>query len=151
MNESLSKDLAVLYEEDVTNFINNLKEIPEDKLWDKPNSIPNSAGILAQHIAGNLNYYIGAVLGETEYKRNREAEFTISHKSKKELIDDLENVIEVISLVLPGLSEEQLNAPFPANNSKLRTTRKALLFFYRHLNYHLGQLNYLKRLLNNHV
>ena len=149
MNISLSKDLAVLYEEDVMNFINNLKEIPEDKLWYKPDPIPNSAGILAQHIVGNLNYYIGSVLGETKYKRNREAEFTVSHKSKRELIEDLENTSEIIRHVLPRLSEEQLNALFPATNTKSRTTRKALLFFYRHLNYHLGQLNYLKRLLSN--
>lgn len=149
MNDSLVKDLAELYVNDVKAFIDNLNEIPEDKLWNAPKHIPNSAGILAQHIAGNLNHYIGKALGKTGYKRNRDAEFRISDKSKSDLIEDLQDVIKMLRTVIPDISEEQLDAPLPVNAPHSRTTRKALLHFYRHLNYHLGQLNYLKRMIAN--
>ncbi|HKJ45682.1 MAG TPA: DUF1572 family protein [Balneolales bacterium] len=149
MVEFLMNELSTLYEDDLQKFVENLKEFPEDKLWLKPENIPNSAGVLAQHIAGNLNFYIGATLGETNYKRERDAEFTISDKTKKELIQDLESVIEVIRLVLPGLSEDRLKEPFPVKIPRSQTTLKALLHLYHHLSYHLGQLNYLKRIVIN--
>lgn len=148
MEENLASDLAQLYEEDLRSFIDNLKEFPETKLWEVPANIPNSAGILAQHLAGNLNYYIGTVLGKTGYERDRDAEFTISYRSRDELVLDLEEIIDIIKKVMPDLTSQQMEAPFPNPKQKSKTTRKALLQFYRHLNYHLGQLNYLKRILS---
>ena len=49
----------------------------ESDVWRVPPGISNSAGTLALHLAGNIQYYIGTVLGGTGYLRDRDAEFAL--------------------------------------------------------------------------
>lgn len=141
-------DLIFLFRRDLDTFIQNLEVFPDEKLWKVPDGVKNSSGMLAQHIVGNLNYFIGVGLGDTGYKRNRPQEFTNTGRSKKELINDLLNTQEMIEEVLGNFSEDELDNDYPLTVSYDYTTRRFLFHLYGHLSYHLGQLNYLRRLLS---
>ena len=120
----------------------------EADLWKVTERINNSAGNLALHLTGNLNHFIGAVLGDTGYIRNRDSEFTTKGISKTELITSLEYTIKTIKQTFDKFSEEDLQKKFPLEkHGKEVTTGHMLLHLLTHLNYHLGQLNYHRRLL----
>jgi len=120
----------------------------EADLWKVTEGINNSAGNLALHLTGNLNHFIGAVLGDTGYIRNRDSEFTTKGISKTELITSLEYTIKTIKQTFDKFSEEDLQKKFPLEkHGKEVTTGHMLLHLLTHLNYHLGQLNYHRRLL----
>ena len=69
----------------------------DDLLWQIEKEISNSAGTLALHLIGNLNHFIGAVLGETGYIRNREAEFSDRNVSRSKISTDIDAVKQVIN------------------------------------------------------
>jgi len=58
----------------------------ESDIWVIAKEIKNSAGTLCIHLNGNLKHFIGAILGGTDYKRDRDSEFTIRNISKTELL-----------------------------------------------------------------
>jgi uncharacterized damage-inducible protein DinB len=117
-------------------------------MWVKADGINNSAGNLALHIAGNLQHFIGAALGNSGYVRNRKAEFAKNNVPKEEVIKEIDHAIEVIQMTLPRLSEDDLQKPFPIEvfESPIKT-EFFLLHLLGHLNYHLGQINYHRRLI----
>lgn len=128
--------------------INSYKE--ESKIWIIEDNITNSAGNLCLHLIGNLNTYIGAGFGKTNYVRNRELEFSLKNISKKELIDKIESTILVVDLSLQNITEEELKNEHQVLVFDKKTTLEYLLVHLTtHLTYHLGQINYHRRLLDN--
>ena len=78
---------------------------PDDaSVWQTVPGVTNSAGNLALHVAGNLQYFIGGVLGGTGYVRNRELEFGRRSGTRAEIAAELDAAIRVVRDVLPGLS-----------------------------------------------
>jgi hypothetical protein len=141
-------ELTELFERDLLKLKEELIHFKsESNIWAKADGITNSAGTLVLHLAGNLNYYIGALLGNTGYVRNREEEFSLTGVSRSQLISTIEELIIVIKNTLPNVSDEQLEAIFPLEAYGKRSTAFYLMHFYGHLNYHLGQVNYLRRIL----
>ena len=121
----------------------------ESKLWLISRDIKNSAGNLCLHICGNLQHFIGAVLGNSGYVRDRDAEFGKKNVSKDELLDSIVTTNDVIARVLESLSEDQLTRDYPIDLFKKKmTTSFFLIHLHSHLNYHLGQINYHRRLLD---
>lgn len=138
-----SRDLLQLKTE-----INSYKD--ESKIWIIHHNIANSAGNLCLHLIGNLNTYIGAEFGKTNYIRNRELEFSLKNISKKQLIEQIENTILVVEMSLTTITEEQLENEHQFLIFDKKTTIDYLLIHLTtHLNYHLGQINYHRRLLDN--
>jgi len=122
----------------------------ENNLWIVKEGINNSAGNLTLHLLGNLNYYIGAVLGHTGYIRHREDEFDLKKVLRADLITNIENCIVIVKNTLNKLTDEDLAKDFPVEVSgKISTTDFILIHLSNHLNYHLGQINYHRRLLAN--
>jgi uncharacterized damage-inducible protein DinB len=122
----------------------------ESKIWIIENSIANSAGNLCLHLIGNLNTYIGAEFGKTNYIRNRELEFSLKNISKKELIDKIESTILVVEMSLQKITELELQNEYQILVFDKKTTLEYLLVHLTtHLTYHLGQINYHRRLLDN--
>ena len=120
----------------------------ESSIWDIAPGISNSAGNLCLHLIGNLNHFIGAVLGNTGYIRQRDDEFALKNIPRSELILSLENTILMIKKSISGFSEADLDQNYPLEkHGKVVTTRYMLLHLLTHLNYHLGQVNYHRRLL----
>lgn len=138
-----AKDLQKLKEE-ISLYKN------EATIWQVEKGIANSAGNLCLHLVGNLNHFIGATLGNTGYVRNRDAEFASKNIPQHQLIKMVEDTISMIETVLPSIKEEQLAGEYPLIVFKDKmTTGYFLVHLVGHLGYHLGQINYHRRLLEN--
>jgi uncharacterized damage-inducible protein DinB len=111
--------------------------------------IKNSSGNLCLHLCGNLQHFIGAVLGNSGYVRNRDAEFSKKDVPLKELVDEIELTMKVVEKTLKNLPEGILEKTYPINVFGYEmTTEFFLTHLTTHLNYHLGQINYHRRLLD---
>ncbi|MEL1256094.1 DinB family protein [Flavobacterium sp. DGU38] len=121
----------------------------EGQLWAIDKNISNSSGNLCLHLIGNLNTYIGAELGKTGYIRDRPLEFSEKDIPKNELISEIDETILVVNDVLDSLTEVDLQTIYPQIVfEKEMTTGFFLIHLSTHLAYHLGQINYHRRLLD---
>jgi len=121
----------------------------ENIIWTTDKAIANSAGNLCLHLVGNLNTYIGAVYGNTGYTRNRELEFSLKGIAREALLKMIGETITMIESTLPLVTEVQLAAEFPLLVWETKTTSAYMLVHLAtHLGYHLGQVNYHRRLLD---
>jgi uncharacterized damage-inducible protein DinB len=122
----------------------------EEDLWKTSPGISNSTGTLALHLLGNLQHYLGAVLGETGYVRDRDAEFSRRDVPRAEIVAEIERTREVVRRVVPSLDDAALGAEYPQEVAGRRmTTGYHLIHLVAHFAYHLGQVNYHRRLLGN--
>lgn len=120
----------------------------ENDIWKTKEGIKNSAGNLTMHLLGNLNHFIGRSLANTDYIRKRDEEFTVKNIPRETIISDINSLKEIVKNTLPDLSEEDLKKQFPLKiQEQTFTTHNMLIFLLLHLNYHLGQINYLRRML----
>jgi hypothetical protein len=144
----LKESLVQLFERDLNKLIEEIKLYKnESDLWIKQGSISNPAGNLALHLAGNLNHFIGFTLGNTAYKRERDAEFKTTSVPREELLSSLEKTKSVVNNVLSNLKTEDFEKPFPLEKQgEIFSTNYMLLHLLAHLSYHLGQINYHRRL-----
>ncbi len=121
----------------------------EDLLWETPKGISNAAGNLCLHLVGNLNHFIGAALGNTGYVRQRDLEFSQKDVPRTQLITQVEQTIPMIESVLASLTEAELQETYKHRVfDKPMTTEYFLIHLAMHLAYHLGQINYHRRLLD---
>ena len=122
---------------------------PDDEsVWQVAPGISNSAGNLALHLAGNLRHFIGAVLGGSEYKRDRDAEFSTKGISRAELRAIIADAIDDLNMAFDKITGEQLAAEYPlAIVEKRFKASDYLTHLAVHLSYHLGQIDYHRRLL----
>lgn len=118
-------------------------------LWLVEGQITNSAGNLALHICGNLNHFIGAGLGKTGYVRNRDLEFSLKNISKTEIIAKIDGTFEMIKTTFLHLTEQNLEEKYPSLFLGKEVKKgELLLILTSHLAYHLGQINYLRRMIS---
>lgn len=144
----ITDSLFALYIRDLDKVILeiNLYE-KEENLWKVADGINNSAGNLALHLVGNLKTYIGKNLGGFEYIRDRPAEFALKNIPKAELIEQIESVKSILTFTFQILKMEDLDKTYPENILGYEMTTDYFLFhLLAHLNYHLGQINYHRRL-----
>ena len=144
----LSHTLIALFERDLKRVIKELELYPnEADLWRVEKDIANSAGTLVLHLIGNLNTYIGKEMGKTDYVRNRELEFSLKDLPREELIAKLNETITVIKNALQNVTDQEMKQEYPLLVLQERTsTEYFLVHLSTHLNYHLGQINYHRRL-----
>lgn len=142
-------NIADLYERDLNKLIEELNLFKKEKdIWKTKGDVKNSAGNLTLHILGNLNHFIGRTLGHTDFIRQREDEFSLKDVPREKLISDINKLKEVLKDTLSKLSEEEMKNEFPLKiGDHVFTTETLLTFLLAHLNYHLGQLNYLRRII----
>lgn len=120
----------------------------ESEIWHIEKGITNSAGNLCLHLIGNLNAFIGAELGNTNYIRNRPLEFSLKDIPKAELLKKIEETKSVVSSTLSAVTDEMLQNEYPIIVFETKmTTEFFLIHLSTHLAYHLGQINYHRRLL----
>jgi uncharacterized damage-inducible protein DinB len=135
-----ARDLDKLNAE-ITSFKN------EDNLWRIEGDIKNTAGNLCLHLFGNLNHFIGAVIGDTGYVRNREAEFADKDVSRAELVRMAAETKETVLTSLKKMNKDKLESIYPIEVFGEKMTYEFfLIHLISHLNYHLGQINYLRRI-----
>lgn len=146
----LSDTLISLYKRDLKKLKAEIESYENDQnLWIVPEGISNSAGNLCLHLVGNLKHFIGAVIGKSGYVRQREQEFSQKDVSVEAMIAQVDETFEMIESTLSGLPDSELNKDYPIDVfKKPMTTEYFLLHLSTHLNYHLGQINYHRRLLD---
>jgi uncharacterized damage-inducible protein DinB len=146
---AIQSELAAVFRRDLTKVVQQLQAFPDGPvLWQLAPGVTNSAGNLALHLEGNLREFIGRQLGAVAYQRRREQEFASKGVRANELITRLEDVAELIPRVVASLSDEALAAPYPSQIvGGYASTQQFLLHLLGHLNYHLGQIDYLRRFL----
>jgi uncharacterized damage-inducible protein DinB len=144
----MTNELVKLFKRDLEKLIAELEAYPsEESLWRVSGEIKNSSGNLALHIIGNLNHFIGAKLGGTNFIRDRDSEFALRNVPRAEIIGKLRDTITVLESALPNLDSAALEAIYPLEVMGYpMTTQYFLIHLYGHLSYHLGQVNYHRRL-----
>jgi uncharacterized damage-inducible protein DinB len=141
--------ISSLLERDINKLIEEINLYGDEKdLWKIKDGILNSSGNLTLHLIGNLNHFIGATLGNTGYVRTRDKEFSDKNVPAATLIEELKKTSDVVKTTLAGLKEEDLEKDFPLPiNNKIYSTSYILVFLVAHFNYHLGQINYHRRMI----
>jgi hypothetical protein len=122
----------------------------EETLWLIRGEIKNSSGNLAQHLVGNLKLFVGKTMGGIDYMRERDREFNERQFTREQLITLLEETATIIERSLTGKDTAFLDVPFPQEVVSIKEDQTygfMLTYLYAHLNYHLGQINYHRRLI----
>lgn len=148
----IASELAALYSRDLTRLVQELRAFPDTpSLWKTVPGVSNAAGTLALHVEGGLRHFIGLRLGRIEYQRDRPLEFSARGVDRDDLIARIEAVQASIPNVIAALTDAQLDAIDPSNGTdKPMTVRQWVIHLYGHLSYHLGQIDYLRRVVTGH-
>lgn len=146
----ITNTLIQLFERDLQRLKTEIELYKdEDNLWIAKEGISNSAGNLCLHLLGNLNHFIGATLGNTGYIRHRDDEFSLKNIPRQDLIINIENCKLIVKETLLKINEDDLAKEFEQKVfDKPVTTEMMLMHLTTHLTYHLGQINYHRRLLD---
>lgn len=142
----LNRTLANFYERDIRKMIDEINLFKSElNLWKVHGSVKNPAGNLALHIIGGMNHLFGAVLAKNGYVRNRPEEFSRRGIERTSIVAQLEELIALVkgTVKVVDLDEEY---PIPFDDAQ-RTNGYVIVQLLAHLNYHLGQVNYLRRVL----
>lgn len=122
----------------------------EEQIWLTHPGIDNSPGNLCLHICGNLKHFIGSVLGNSGYRRERDKEFLLKNIPREELILNIGETKEIVSKTLENMNFDKLHENYPIIVfGEEMNTEFFLIHLHSHLNYHLGQINYLRRIIMN--
>lgn len=120
----------------------------EGEIWKLPAGISNSAGTLALHLVGNLQAFVGAALGGSGYKRNRPAEFSRDDVPRADITSEIERTVAAVETTLTALPDRSLSEPFPVAFGEFRvSTGDFLIHLAAHLAFHVGQVDYHRRLI----
>lgn len=145
----LINTLKILFNRDLKRLISEIEQYKnEADIWKIKGQINNSAGNLCLHLIGNLNTYIGKELGGTKYIRDRNAEFSKKDIPRQALIQMVEKTIEMINQTFNDFDDTLLQKEYPVLVFDAKTSTEYLLIHLTtHLTYHLGQINYHRRLI----
>jgi hypothetical protein len=146
---SIAREIAELFRRDLTRLVQELEAFPDQEtLWRTLPGVNNSAGNLTLHLEGNLREYIGRQLGGVSYHRQRDVEFSRREVPKADLLQRIRALTELIPEIVAGLSLTLLESTYPEEvfGAPL-STQQFLISLHGHLNYHLGQIDYLRRIL----
>ena len=138
-----------IFQRELQKLEDEIKSFPDETLlWKVSGDVKNSAGNLCLHLCGNLQHFIGASLGKTGYIRNRDAEFSTKNSSKEKLIDEIKNSKRAVKTALDAISSNDLQKIYPQNFlGKEVSAEYFLIHLISHFDYHLGQINYLRRIM----
>jgi hypothetical protein len=140
--------IAEILDRDLKKLSDELQGYADETLiWKVVDGIANSSGNLTLHVCGNLRHFIGATIGGDGYVRNREAEFSNKNVSRQKLLAEIETTRQVVNKTLTAMNEDALKNNYPLNVlGEVRSNEFFLTHLIAHFNYHLGQINYHRRL-----
>lgn len=148
MKNQITDTFIFLFERDLDKLENEIRQYPDEtSIWKLQGEIKNTAGNLCLHLCGNLQHYVGALLGNSGYQRNRPFEFSAKGIPRETLLLEIAKTRKVVSATLQKLNESSLAAIYPEETLGYpMTTAFFLTHLFGHLGYHLGQINYHRRL-----
>jgi len=143
-----TETLIQIYERDLNKLKTEIGMYSDEAdLWKTYGEISNSAGNLTLHLFGNLNHFIGGALGGSGYLRDRDAEFSDCGVARAQLVAEIDKAIAVVTATLRNLTDEDFAKIYPIDVfGHPMTTEFFLVHLATHLTYHLGQINYHRRL-----
>lgn len=142
--------LIQLFNRDIAKLKLEIESFDKDEnLWKLQGQISNTAGNLCLHLIGNLNHFIGVIIGKSGYERNREAEFNDKNIDRDQLVKMILDTKTIVASSLKNFKKERINDTYPIQVfGEDMTYEFFLIHLEAHLNYHLGQINYLRRILD---
>jgi uncharacterized damage-inducible protein DinB len=148
VSDRLSSHAATLLQRELDGFSREVSLFPDDaSLWKTVPGITNSAGNLTLHVAGNLQHFVGKILGGEPYVRDRDAEFGRRSGTREELLAEIRKTVEVVQKVLNEFPESRLAEEFPETLMGMRIRADLfLLHLCVHAGFHLGQAGYVRRM-----
>ena len=143
----LTDVLIQFYDRDLAKLKSEIQQYSnEADLWKTSGEVTNSAGNLTLHLIGNLKHFIGAILGDSGYVRDRDTEFSDSGVPRDLLLTGIDETAAVVKTTLSGLTDADLAKTYPLEVlGDVMTTEFFIVHLGAHLNYHLGQINYHRR------
>ena len=95
---------------DLAGFSAELDGYPDDaSVWAMPPGVSNSTGTLTVHCCGNMRHFVGAMLGQSGYVRNRDAEFSVRDLSRAELHALIAVTMDEVAHALDRLDEASID------------------------------------------
>ncbi len=142
-------ELVALYDRDLKNLKREIESYRSDsQIWKVSEGINNSGGNIFLHLMGNLNTFFGAVYGNTGYIRDRPSEFSSKDIPREKLLQMLDEIHPIVLSVLEKFPIEKLTDIYPIKIfEEEKTNGYIFIHLETHLAYHLGQVNYHRRLL----
>lgn len=121
----------------------------EDLMWITKHDVNNSGGNLAMHLCGNLQHFIGHIIGKSDYVRNREFEFA-GRLTRQEIIQEIDVTKSAVKKALENMPDELASETYPIEVLGHPMTYDFFIdHLYGHLTYHIGQISYHRRLIKN--
>lgn len=144
----IQAELADLFARDLNAVKNEIAAYErESEMWLVGGEVTNSAGNLCLHLIGNINHYFGTLIAKNGYVRDRDSEFSSKYVPRDSMLKEIDGAVGVMRGALGGLSDDDLEINFPEKHRGEDVTMlRMLLHLLTHLNYHLGQINYHRRL-----
>ena len=144
-----SSELSALFARELARLVRQLDAIDDRHLWRVAPGVTNSAGNLLLHLNGNLREYIGRQIGGVAYQRDRPREFAATDVPRQELGAALRELVSLIPMILGRVTEAQWDDTYPEQVlGEPLTNRQFVVHLFGHLSYHLGQIDYIRRLLS---
>lgn len=152
MNQLLLASIRDILLRDVAVLIDEVEQMPEEKLWASLPGVTNSVGVLALHCCGNLRHFIGAALAADGYQRDREREFSPGAMSREHVLAEIRITLDALQQAFTVIEDMDLTRamPNPPPHHQGRSIGFFLLQLSCHLSRHTGQMNYLRRILLEH-
>ncbi|MCA9751483.1 MAG: DinB family protein [Gemmatimonadetes bacterium] len=144
----MKAEIAKILQRDLAAIRREIEAYPsEADLWKSPPGITNPGGTMALHVAGNLRHFFGAVLAKDGFVRDRSAEFAARDVPRADIVARLDAAAAAVTRALDSLPESRLDEPYPVDFDGLSlSVRQFVLHLAVHLAYHLGQIDYHRRL-----
>ncbi len=144
----LVRSVSTILDRDLRALAREVEAYADERdLWRVPPGVANSGGTLALHLTGNVQHYFGARLAGTGYRRDRPAEFADRDVPRTEILQRIEAARVAVRAASEAVDESALAADFPEVLGGVRVaTGEYLLHLLAHFAYHLGQLDYHRRL-----
>lgn len=148
IDPSIIKSLESILLRDLNKLEQEINLFTDEKsIWTISGDINNSAGTLCLHLCGNLQHYIGVGLGGSDYKRDRDKEFSLRNIPRATLLKEIEASRKAVQLGFSKVTPEMLTKEYPLPVfDYAMTIQYFMIHLAAHLGYHLGQINYHRRL-----
>jgi uncharacterized damage-inducible protein DinB len=149
----LPEAVTAILDRDLRALAREVEAYPDDgSLWLLPEGAANSAGTLVLHLTGNIQHFLGAHLGGTGFVRDRNAEFAARGVPRAALLRQIEAARSAVRSAGERLTDAALEQDFPEVVGGMRVaTGEYLIHLVSHFAYHLGQVDYHRRLVTRDV
>lgn len=145
--------LIDLYSREIERLKTEITAFEADELlWKQPDAQIPAAGNTCLFIAGTLQHFIGNMIGDSGYIRNKEAEMKARNLSRERLIEEVDNTKRVVVDTLEQVTKADLQKVFPTKEFEEDvTTEYYLIHLLKNLSFHIGQIAILRSLVSEKV